>query len=236
MDRENQIKWFKEVGRHYWDYMQMCQDSKLDIAEDIGWFLRQNDTTYFAPITMWIELNKHFHIDIEDSNYFHVEETRDAIRGVFCEAVIHSIRVLLDRCALLMRIKFPDIDHSKGFGYYADEGGKGNKGLIAYAYKHIHEDDLFKWIVMDYEDWIYKINQFDNGIKHNFARKSKVPIIFNKDEDGHIESLSYDYDNEELVAFNKNRVETSKIIYQEIEQFVDNAYLFIDAIIKYFLC
>ena len=176
--RKDRYDWFKLISRHYWDYMWMCQESWEDFSEEIAGFLRNNDSVYFAPITFWVDLLEYCKIEIDDDNPFHVEETLDSVRIVHYEAVIHSLRVLLDRCAQLINIKFPEVDPAVGFGYYEEGGGNKNKGLIKYAYEHKDDDEMFKWITWEYEEWILNINKFDNGIKHNYSSESRIPCRF----------------------------------------------------------
>lgn len=149
---------------------------------------------------------------------------------MFDEAIIHSIRVLLDRVSLMYWI-----DHKKcfnkedGFGAYNSENPKQCKGFISYA-KNNQEIDLLRYVSEQYDAWIHNICTNDNNLKHNGSERIGYNMIDDVDEND-IPKFATIITPSVYSSTNKSGNFNAEIPINDIKNTINKAYEFADKII-----
>lgn len=205
----------KKVGKNGDDLLKMMLDEY---------------STYLAPIVLYHEKKsikaKSYPLDYSRL----IPELYECKAKVFDEAIIHSIRVLLDRVSLMYWI-----DHKKcfnkedGFGTYNSENPKQCKGFISYA-KNNHEIDLLRYVSEQYDAWIHNICTNDNNLKHNGSERIGYNKINYIGENG-IPEYATIITPSVYSSTNKSGNFNAEIPINDITNTINKAYEFADKII-----
>ena len=230
---KDRVEFFNRTTGRFWDYLYLSRHCGLDRGEDVIIFLRENETAYFAPIVAWRDALLHYPVEVSKEYKMYMFDQYEIIQGVYYETLVHSMRVLTDRCAKLLSIKYKDICYNDGFGSYNEKNPNQCKGLLDYAHKHINDEYFFKWITEKYNEWIKNVIQFDNGTKHNF---SSDPLCGGKIKDEGNDIFTLETIQGRRWAYNKSHKRIAEIVNDEMEDLVYNTYDFFDSVIKHIIC
>lgn len=221
------------IDRHQkYDAMIKVAQAKVGGKEvdDLLEMMLDEYSTYLAPIVLYHEKKS-----IKETSYpldynRLIPELYECKAKVFDEAIIHSIRVLLDRVSLMYWI-----DHKKcfnkedGFGAYNSENPKQCKGFISYA-KNNQEIDLLRYVSEQYDAWIHNICTNDNNLKHNGSERIGYNMIEYIDENG-IPEYATIITPSVYSSTNKSGNFNAEIPINDIKNTINKAYEFADKII-----
>lgn len=199
-------------------------------GDDLLKMMLDEYSTYLAPIVLYHE-NK----SIKETSYpldynRLIPELYECKTKVFNEAIIHSIRVLLDRVSLMYWIDHKEcFGKEDGFGAYNPENQKQCKGFISYA-KNNQELDLLRYVSEQYDAWIHNICTNDNNLKHNGSERIGYNMIDDVDEND-IPKFATIITPSVYSSTNRKGKLKARIEINEIESIINKAYEFADKII-----
>lgn len=201
--------------------------SMIDRTFSLAQILREEKVTYMAPI-----LFKRHRCNSVTHKMAIGKDFCDRLELIGCEvkvldqAIIHSIRNLIDRSTKLFSLIYQLNDKQKeGFGHY-DESGSAQ--FLSYAIEHVDHDNLCKYVIAQYKDWIRDFCKIDNSTKHNSSLKSVINRESWRDEQGNIQIPNLIMPTH-YIAEGKNYTALIQIL--EMDHYIDKCYSFIHHII-----
>lgn len=187
-------------------------------------------STYLSPIVLYHEKKsiKETLYPLDCSRL--IPELYECKAKVFDEAIIHSIRVLLDRVSLMYWIDHKEcFEKEDGFGAYNPKNQKHCKGFISYA-KSNQDIDLLRYVSEEYDEWIHNICTNDNNLKHNGSERIGYNMIDDVDEND-IPKFATIITPSVYSSTNRKGKLKARIEINEIESIINKAYEFADKII-----
>lgn len=161
-------------------------------------------------------------------------ELHEAINQINFEATLRSMRILIDRVALILSSIFPEMKQEDNFGYYDDKHKKGT-GMMKIILQKQQSDEFMKYLVASHDAWINRLRRLDNNLKHkhNFVSVGKVVM-----ENGimpDFPSTAYlDKDIHEGIDLNNSEeVEKLEINDDDLNFMVEKTYELINRTIEY---
>lgn len=192
-------------------------------------------STYLSPIVLYHEKNsmKKTSDPIDFNNMKLIPDLYECKAKVFDEAILHSVRVLLDRVSLMYLIIHKGCFEKKyGFGTYNPDK-KQNNGFINYA-KNNQDIDVLHYVSQQYDLWIHNICTNDNNLKHNGSEQIGYNMYDGVDELGHPKLASIIIPSV-YSSTNKNGKFNADIHINDIGSIINKAYEFADKIILYII-
>lgn len=221
------------IDRHQkYDAMIKVAQAKVGGKEvdDLLEMMLDEYSTYLAPIVLYHEKKS-----IKETSYpldynRLIPELYECKAKVFDEAIIHSIRVLLDRVSLMYWINHKKcFNKEDGFGAYNSENPKQCKGFISYA-KNNQEIDLLRYVSEQYDEWIHNICTNDNNLKHNGSERIGYNMIDDVDEND-IPKFATIITPSVYSSTNRKGKLKARIEINDIKNTINKAYEFADKII-----
>lgn len=199
--------------------------SMIDRTFPLAQILREEKVTYMAPI-----LFKRHRCNSVTRKLSIGKDFCDRLELVDCEvkvldqAIIHSIRNLIDRCTKILSLIYPLTDDQKHVGF-----GHKYAGFLQFALTRVNDDDLCKYIIEQYNEWIRDFCLTDNNIKHNDSLKSAIDLKTWRDKYG-VEQIPVVIMPTHYITKSDKQKETFVEIFK-MDEYIDRCYSLTNQII-----